>query len=39
MSATQLKACSGGVMLSPIDANRMIGTLIAQVEGLAAGRS
>ena len=29
-SATQLNACCGGVMLSPIEANRMIGTFISR---------
>ena len=30
MSATQLNACCGGVMLSPSEANRMIGDLISR---------
>ena len=36
-STTQLNACCGGVMSSPMEANRMMGDLIvAQVEGVAA---
>ena len=38
-SAIQLNACCGGVMLSPIDANTMIGDLIASGRSSVAGPS